>query len=133
MAEIVGQGQAFGQILVQADDARHRAGDLRNLEAVGQAGAVIVALVIDENLGLVFQLAEGFRVDDAVAVALKGRSGVAFRFRMSASPALLGMAGERGQERQVCHGAGQYGKSLGGSTFLGRRAPWAIPTEEISI
>src|SRR4051794_26984349 len=41
---------------------------------MGQPGAEEVALVVDEHLGLVLQLAKCRRVDDAVAIALIGRA-----------------------------------------------------------
>jgi hypothetical protein len=50
---------------------RARAGDLCDFDAVGQAGAEQVAFVIDEDLRLVFEPAEGGGVDDAVTVALE--------------------------------------------------------------
>src|SRR5688572_12156268 len=50
---------------------RHRARDLRHLEAVRQARAKEIALMVDENLGFVFEAAECGRVHDAVAVALE--------------------------------------------------------------
>ena len=77
MAEIVRERQRLGQILVELQRAGDRAGDLRHLDAVGQPGAEEVALVVDEHLGLVLQLAEGGAVDDPVAVALPGRAGAA--------------------------------------------------------
>ena len=43
-----------------------------DFEGVGEARAIVVAFVVDEDLGLVFEPAEGGRVDDAVAVALVG-------------------------------------------------------------
>ena len=49
--------------------ARHGAGDLRHFEAMGEPGAVVIALVIDEDLRLVGQPAESGRMQDAVAVA----------------------------------------------------------------
>ena len=53
---------------------RERAGDgardLRDFQRMREAGAVQVALVIDEHLGLVDQPAERGGMDDAVAVAL---------------------------------------------------------------
>ena len=55
--------------------AGKRAGDLRHFETMGEPRAVMVALVIDEDLGLVVQPAEGGRVEDAVAVAAEGRAG----------------------------------------------------------
>ena len=57
------------EILVDTERARDRAGDLRHFESMGEARAVVIALVIDEDLGLVVQPAEGGRMQDAVAVA----------------------------------------------------------------
>ena len=69
MAEIVRQRQRLGEVLVEAERARERAGDLRDFERMGEPGAVMVALVIDEHLRLVRQPAECGRMDDAVAIA----------------------------------------------------------------
>ena len=44
--------------------------DLADLDTVGQPRAVVVTLVIDEDLGLVLESPEGATVNDAVAVAL---------------------------------------------------------------
>ena len=38
---------------------------------MGQAGAVVIALIVDKDLGLVFQPAEGGGVQDPVPIALK--------------------------------------------------------------
>ena len=59
MAEVVGQGDAFGQIVVQSQRLGQRAGDLGHLQAVGQAGAEVIALVRHKHLGLLLQPAEG--------------------------------------------------------------------------
>ncbi len=69
MAEVVGERQRLGQILVEPERARERPGDLRDFERVGQAGAVMVALVEHEHLGLVLEPAERGRMDDAVGIA----------------------------------------------------------------
>lgn len=45
--------------------------DLGHFQRVGQAGPVIVPLVVNEYLGFVFQLAEGRTMDDAVAIPLE--------------------------------------------------------------
>ena len=45
VAEIVGERQRLGQVLVEPERARQRAGDLRHLERMGQAGAVVIALI----------------------------------------------------------------------------------------
>ena len=85
VAEIVGERQRLGQILVEPQRAADRAGDLRDLQAVGQARAEVVALVIDEDLGLVFEPAERGGMDDAVAVALEAGAGAAFRLGVEAA------------------------------------------------
>jgi hypothetical protein len=69
VAEIVGERKRLGQILVGAQVAGKRAGDLRHFERVGEARTVVIAFVIDEDLGLVVEPAEGRRVQDAVPIA----------------------------------------------------------------
>ena len=81
VAKIMGERQCLGQVLVQSERARKRAGDLGDLERVGKAGAEMIALVEDEDLGLMRKPAESGRMDDAVAVAPKGVAGRARRLR----------------------------------------------------
>ncbi len=71
MAEIVGKRQRLGEILVQRQRSGDVARDLRDFYRMGQAGAVVVAFVEQEDLRLVLQAAERGRVDDAVTVALE--------------------------------------------------------------
>src|SRR3546814_1242214 len=71
VADVVREAQGFGQILVEPERARDTAADLRDLDAVGQPDAIMLAVGRDEHLRLVAQAAEGDRMDDAVAVALK--------------------------------------------------------------
>jgi hypothetical protein len=70
VADIVGQAQGLGQILVEPERAGDHPADLRHLQAVGQADAVMIAVGRDEDLGLVTQPAERDRMDDPVAVTL---------------------------------------------------------------
>ena len=70
MAEVVGERDRFGQVLVEPQAARDRAPDLRHFEAVREPRAEEIAFVVDEDLGLVFEPPEGGGMDDAVAVAL---------------------------------------------------------------
>ena len=92
MAEVVRQRQRLGEILVEPERARQRAGDLRDFQRMGQPGAVMVALVIDEHLRLVRQPAERGRMDDAVAVAPELVAGRAGRLGIAPAPALAGSA-----------------------------------------
>ena len=71
MAEIVGQAQRFGQIFVQAERPRDRPPDLRDLQAVGQADPVMVAVGRDEDLRLMPKAPESDRMDHAG----RGRAG----------------------------------------------------------
>ncbi len=77
MAQVVGEGDGLGQIVVQAQGLGDRAGHLSHLQRVGQAGAEMVAFVRHEDLGLLLQAAKGRAMDDAVAVAGEGRAGAA--------------------------------------------------------
>ena len=53
MAEIVAQGGSLGEVFVELERAGERTRDLGHFQRVGQAGAVVVTLVEDEDLGLV--------------------------------------------------------------------------------
>ena len=95
VAEVVRQRQRLGEILVEAERAGERAGDLADLDRMGEPGAVVVALVEDEDLGLVLEAAEGARMDDAVAVALELAAGRRGRLAVQPTPALPRVAGIR--------------------------------------
>ena len=96
------EGQGLGQVLVEAKHPRDAAGDLGDLEGMGQPGPVVVGLVGDENLGLVLEPPERHRMHDPVAVALITATGRAFGLGDPAAAALPGMAGigrEPGRDR----------------------------------
>src|SRR5690606_5310153 len=81
MAEIVHQSDALGEILIELQRAGERTGDLRHLDRMCQARAIVVAVGGDKNLRLVLQATEGRRVDDTVAVSLEIRTRRALRLR----------------------------------------------------
>ena len=126
VAEVVGQRHRLGQIGVEPERRGDGAGDLRHLDRVGQAGAVIVAAIpvavlFDEHLGLVLEPAEGRRVDDPVAVALPGRAEGGQLLRVAAAAARLRAAGEGGEAAGTGHG--HLGRGVGGSRVpAGRRS-----------
>ena len=95
VAEIMRQRQRLGEILVERQRARQRTCHLRHLETVGQTRPIVIAFVIDEHLGLVFETAEGGRMDDAVAVALERCSGRALGLGMKPPTAKLRARCER--------------------------------------
>ena len=71
VAEVVREHDRLGELLVQAQRARDRARDLARLDRVGESIAQVVALVIDEHLGLVLEPPERARVHDPIAIALE--------------------------------------------------------------
>ena len=92
VADVVGKTQRLGQILVQPQRPGDHPADLRHLQTVGKAHAIVVAIGGDEHLRLVAQAAEGDGMDDAVAVALIDAAGPARDgpFQCELAPARLG-------------------------------------------
>src|SRR5262249_17008633 len=93
------------QVLVEAEGARDRARNLRHFETVGQPRAVVIALVIDEDLRLVGQPAERGRMNDAVAVALERRADRMLGLAMEPPARLLGLRSVRCQTGPPSHPA----------------------------
>jgi len=58
VAEVMAERDGLGQIGVEAEGPRQSAGELRDLDGVGQAGAEMVALVVNEHLRLVGEATE---------------------------------------------------------------------------
>src|SRR5207245_2320303 len=100
MAEIMGERQGFGQVLVETERAADRARDLRHLETVRQPRAVVIALMVDKHLRFVGESPERGRVDDAVAVTLKRRAHLVLGLRMETPATLLRLRRKR-RERSV--------------------------------
>ena len=82
MAEIVSQRQSLREVFVETERAADRSRNLRHFEAVRQPRPVVVALVINENLCLVSETAEGCRMNYAVTVPLKRRPHRMLELRM---------------------------------------------------
>ena len=97
VAEVVAERNRFGQLLVQPQHLGDRPRDLRDLEGVGQARAVVIAGRREEDLRLVLQPAERLAVDDAIAIALKRRADLVFRL-LAQAPARIGALGRLGRE-----------------------------------
>ena len=98
MAEIMGERQGLGQVLVESQGARQRARDLGDFEGVGEPGAVVIAFVKNEYLGFVRKPPKRGRVDDAVAVATERIARGAYRLGVepATTPARSGrIAGAR--------------------------------------
>ena len=70
VAQIVAQADGLRQILVQPEGPRHGARQTGDLQGVGQAGAVVVSLRLEKDLGLVLETAKGLGVGAAVDIPL---------------------------------------------------------------
>ena len=91
MAEIVTQPDGLDKVFIETEGASDCACDLGCLKGVGKAGAEMVTLGGEEDLGFVFESTEGFRVEDAVTVALEGKPDGTRGFRDGASAGIAGM------------------------------------------
>src|SRR5438132_1297321 len=81
MAEIVAEGDAFTEILIELKRARQVATHLRDFHRVRETRAIVIALARDEHLRLSLQPAKRLRVDHPVAIALEGEPRLIRRFR----------------------------------------------------
>jgi len=71
MADVVGEGEGFGEVLIETESAGDGASDLGNFESVGKAAAEMVGEPDGEYLGFFLEAAEGPGMNNAVAVASK--------------------------------------------------------------
>jgi hypothetical protein len=95
--EIVPERDRLRQFFVQAQYLRDAARDLRDLERVREACAVVIAGWRKKDLRLVLQTSEGLAGDDAIAIALKcGADGV-FLLGPEAAAGIAALRRLRGQ------------------------------------
>jgi hypothetical protein len=71
VADIVGQCEGFGEVLINAQNARYSPGNLRNLDRMRQPVAKVIRNPGREHLGFIFQPAERPGMDHAVAITLE--------------------------------------------------------------
>ena len=69
--QVVGQRHGLRKVLVEPQRARGGPGNLCDLQRMGEPGAEVIALVIDEHLGLVLEPPKRGAVHDPVAIALE--------------------------------------------------------------
>lgn len=69
MTEIVAESAGLREVLIEAKRARQRPRNLGNLKGMGEAGAIVVPFVVDEDLGLVGEPPKRRGMDNAVAIA----------------------------------------------------------------
>src|SRR5207302_8587711 len=71
VADVVDECERFGEIDVQLQLFGDGARNLCDFDGVRQPVAEVMAYALGENLGFIFEAAEGAGVNDAVAIALK--------------------------------------------------------------
>ena len=103
VADVVNEGQRFGKIGIEVEGSCNSAGDLRNLERVGEAIAKMVGVARGEDLRFGFEAAKGSRMNYAVAVA---RIIIAIRVGWFGIPASAGARHVHGVRRERCRGHG---------------------------
>jgi hypothetical protein len=104
MADVVNQRKRLREIFVEAKRGRDGAGDLCNLDGVGQPAAKVVGGAAGKDLGLPREAPEGARLYDALAIALEGRAGGADGRRIDASQKKIGrISGDRASMEIECH------------------------------
>ncbi len=78
MADVVGKGEGFGQLGIEAEGMGQGAGDLCDFEGVGEAAAEMIAGGIvgqaGEDLGFASEAAEGAGMEDAGGVSGEWRA-----------------------------------------------------------
>ena len=89
VAQIMGKADCFGQIFVQPQGAGNGPRDLRDLQRMGQSGAVQVSLRREEHLRLLFEPSERLAVQHPVTVTLEHRPDRVLLFRQHAAAALV--------------------------------------------
>jgi hypothetical protein len=91
--EVVGERHGFREVLVEPQGARGCAGDLGYLQRMGQPGAEVIALMIDEHLGLILEAPERGAVHDPIAIALEGAAQAAGGLGMAPAATVVRVAG----------------------------------------
>ena len=84
--QIVSQGDGLGQVLVEGKRPGNGSGDSGDLQGVGHSGAVVVALGLEKDLGLMLQPPEGLGVHDPIHIPLKAGADGALLLRTGPAP-----------------------------------------------
>ena len=111
MAEVMGERHSLSQIIVQTEGLGDGPGDLRHLQRVCQARAIIVAFMRYEDLSLLLQAAKSGGVYHPIPVAGEGGAGGALALRVEPPQRHCGVFGPgeaiwRGQATVPKDGAG---------------------------
>ena len=122
----MGEGDGFGEVFVEYEGSGEGAADGRDFHGVREARAVVVTGAVEEDLGFVFEAAEGGGVDDAGDVALVFAAPAVGGLRVEASACGGGFLREGSEglvlvTLDVFAGAEEGHVSRGVARWLGRR------------
>ncbi len=88
MPQVVRQRNGFREVFVEAQAAGDIAGDLGDFNGMGEAVAVVVAVIGNKDLGFGLKSAERLGMDNPVSVALEGGAGLILPFFVKTSQAV---------------------------------------------
>ena len=91
------KADCFHQVFIGAQGAGNGSTDLGHFQGMGQTGAVLISLIVNEYLGFVFQPAKGGRMDDSVTIPLIDSSVIGFIIRIQPSAGILAPYGKWSQ------------------------------------
>jgi len=101
MTKVMGQRERLSQIFIQTQGPRDSARNLSDLQRMCETRAVVIALVINEDLCLVLKPPERAGMNNPVAIALVTAAISAFGLRVEPAPRCQWIAGIRRQYRTV--------------------------------
>jgi len=87
MADVVTKRKSFGELFIEIQRGGHGAGDLRDLDGVGEPVTKVIRDARRKHLRFILQAAERGRMDDAVAIALELAAVRMRQFRISPASA----------------------------------------------
>ena len=93
MPQIMAQGDGLGQILIETQCPGNGAGNLGDLQSMGQPGAVMIPFRREKDLRFLLQPPKRLAVDDPVPVPLEAGPHLVRCFRAAASAAGLAQGG----------------------------------------
>jgi hypothetical protein len=74
MADVVDQSESFSEVFVQTESSGSGAGDLCDLDGVGETAAEVVGGATGKDLGFPCQSPKGTCLHDALAITLERRT-----------------------------------------------------------
>ena len=86
-------GNGLGKIFIQCQTAGNGAGNAGHFQSVGHAGAIVIALGAQKDLGLVFQPTKGLGVNDLIRIPLIAGTDIVFMYVFAIRTA-LGLVGK---------------------------------------